>query len=127
MENDIVIPAKSRYRLEAKTFPGLSKYVVNVKHDYFSKSVGFLAYDIMEKGKPVVHEWIIKTLERPGEEVFTLYHHDCNGNLLYKKILEGIKLIGHQCTHNYECEGADLQDHELFFTYEELKTINNVN
>jgi len=122
-----VVPARSRWRLESKTFPELSGYVVTVQEDFFSKTIGLVALDAIVNGKPVVHEWIVKTLNNPGEEVFNLYHHDGNGNLLYRKILKGLKLIGHKCNHNYECEGDDLQDHELFFTFEELQTIDNIN
>jgi hypothetical protein len=127
MSNDTVLPARSRWRLEAKSLPELSSYTVSVQHDYYSKFIGITVLDAIVKGKPVVHEWIVKTLNNPGEEVFTLHHHDAQGNLLYKKVLKGVKLIGHKCNHNYECEGDDLQDHELFFSYEDLQTIDNIN
>jgi hypothetical protein len=127
MENNVVIPARSRWRVEAKTLPDLSSYVVDVQHDYFSKTVGISVLDALVKGKPIVHEWIIHTLNNPGNEVFSLHHFDANGNLLYKKVLKGVKLIGHKCNHNYDNDGDDLQDHELLFTYDNLETIDNIN
>ena len=123
----VIVPARSRWRLEAETFQDLNRYAVSVQHDYYSKTIDVIVLDAIVGGKPIVHDWITKTLNSPGGETFTLYHHDANGNLLYKKILTEIKLIGHKSNLNYECDGDDLQDHELFFTYEEQETINNIN
>jgi hypothetical protein len=125
--NDFVISARSRYRLEAKSLSEFRSYVVDVIHDYYNKTVSATVLDALVKGKPVIHEWIIRTLRDPGQEVLTLEQHDANGNTLYKKVLKGVKLVGHRCNHNYECEGDDLQDHELLFMYDELVTVDNVN
>ncbi len=124
---NVVLPTRSRWRVQAKTFSDLCLYTVKVQCDYYSKNVSMTVLDAIVKGKPIVHEWIVATLNSPGVEVFTLHHHDANGNLLYKKLLKGIKLVGHKCNHDYECEGDDLQDHELLFSYDELQTLDNIN
>lgn len=126
MTNETILPKRSRWKLEAKTFPDLVMYTMSVQHDYFSQTIALVVLDAIVKEKPIVHEWIVKTLNNPNEEVFSLYNHDGNGNVLYKKVLKGVKLIGHKCNHNYECDGDDLQDHELLFTYNELKTVENI-
>lgn len=127
LENKYVVPARSRWRIESKNLPELCTYTVDIQTDYFSKSIKIVVLDALRNGKPIVHGWITKTLNSPGEEEFSISHYDGNGNLLYKKILSTIKLIGHKCYHNYTCEGDDLQDHEILFTYEEMKVIENIN
>lgn len=126
-QNSVVFASRSRYRLEAKSLPDLRTYVVDVQHNYFDKSVSATVLDALIKGKPVIHEWILKTLRDPNQEVLTIEQHDCNGKSLYKKVLKGVRLIGHRCNHNYECEGDDLQDHELLFIYDDLITVDNIN
>lgn len=121
MDKNIVFPSKSRWRLESKTFRDLTSYIVDVAYDYYSKTISLNVLDAVIKGKPVVHEWIVQILENPGEEVFTLRHHNENLHAIYRKILKGIKLIGHKCNHNYTCNHEDIQDHELLFTYETIE------
>jgi hypothetical protein len=127
MENKAVYPVKFRWNLGSKSLPEFSSYVTNCQHDYYSKTVGAVVLDALVKGKPVVHEWIIKTLRNPDDEVLTISQFDGNGNLLYKKVMKGVKIVGHKCNYNYDCDGDDLQDHELVFTYDKLETIDNVN
>lgn len=125
--NDIVLPARSRFRVESLNLADLGSYVTDVVLDYYSKSVVLKVLDVILNGKPVVHDWIIDTLNNPGKERFIVHQHDANGNVLYKKVLKGIKLIGHVCNHDYSSEGNDLQDHELWFSYEELQVVTNLN
>lgn len=122
-----VVAAKFRWRLDSKTLPALAQYVVDVQQDYFNKSLSVTVLDAIVNGKPMVHTWILDTLLDSSNEEFTLTQFSANGDVLYRKVLQGIKLIGHKCNHNYECEGDDLVDHELLFTYDKIKTIDNVN
>lgn len=125
--NDIILPTKSRFRIESQNLPDLASYTIDVDLDYYSKKILLKVLDVIRNGKPVVHEWIIDTLNNPGKEKFVLHQHDANGNDLYKKVFKNIALIGHLCNHDYSCEGNDLQDHDLWFSYEELQVINNIN
>lgn len=125
--NAVEFSRKFRWRLDSKTLPDLSQYVVEVQHDYFNKSLSATVLDAIVNGKPVIHSWILATLLDSSKEEFSLSQFEGNGYLLYKKVLKGIKLIGHKCNHNYECDGDDLMDHELLFTYETIKTLDNVN
>lgn len=125
--NGIVLPTRSRFRVECLNLPELESCTTEVNLDYYTKSIELKVLDVIKNGKPVVHDWIIHTLNNPNKEKLTVHQHDANGNILYKKILTGIKLIGHLCNHDYACEGNDLQDHELWFSYEELNVITNLN
>jgi hypothetical protein len=122
---EVEYSSKFRWRLESKSFPDLSKYVVDVQHDYFNKSLTATILDALIRGKPVVHGWILSVLADSSQEEFTLSQFEGNGDLLYEKKLTGIKLIGHKCHHNYECDGDDLMDHQVLFTYESQKTLEN--
>ena len=126
MEN-VVLLKKSRWRLESNSLKDLSLYVVDVNLDYYFKSLYFTVLDAVVSGKPIIHNWIIDKVSNSEDDVFTVTHIDGNNNTIYKKILKGVKLIGHQCNHNYDSEDEDLQDHTLTFSYEELQTIDNVN
>lgn len=113
---------RSRWHLRSSTFPDLHGLVSDVQHDYFNRSLTFKALDAVVGGKPVVHHWVLSALKDPSREEFTVSQFDGNGNVLYDKVLTGVKLVGHKCNHNYECEGDDLMDHELTFTYDNLET-----
>lgn len=117
------IAARSKYLLEAESLPEFVNHVTEVKHDYFNKTVSVTVLDTVIKGIPVIHSWILKTIRESRGEVLTLQQQDADGNLLYKKVMKGVKLVGHVCKHDYSCEGDDLQDHELLFTYQDLETV----
>lgn len=127
VEEAFVTPRRSRWRLESNTLQDLSQYVVDVQYDYFNKSLLIKVLDAIVKGQPVVHSWILKTLLDASKEELKLIQFSGNGDELYVKTLKDIKLIGHKCNHNYECEGDDLMDHELMFTYKSLETKTNEN
>ena len=119
---EMIYPSRFRWQLHSKTFPEFSTYVAQVRHDYLSKSVKAVALDAVVGGKPVVHDWISRSIKEIKDDELTIYQFDENGNQIYAKVLKGAKIVGHSCNHDYECDGDDLQDHELIFTYEELQT-----
>lgn len=123
MENEeFVTPNRSRWRIESSTLPELELYVVDAQYDYYNKTISLTVLDAIVKGTPVVHAWIMTTLVDSSKEILTVRQFSGNGDTLYSKVLTGIKLIGHKCNHNYECDGDDLMDHELMFTYKNLET-----
>jgi hypothetical protein len=124
----VSIPAKFRFKFELRSFPELSQYVTDVELDCFSKTLDLIVLDAVVDKKPIVHEWIINTLNNPGKIDFLIRQYDFEGNLLYSKLLKKMKLIGHKCNHNYGMEdNKDLQNHELMFIYNDLEIIKEQN
>lgn len=116
------VPSRFRWRLESNSLLEFKNYVVDVEYDYYTKTLKATVLDAMVKNKPVVHNWIMKVLLDSSNEELKLTLFSSNGDTLYTKLLKNIKLIGHKCNYNYECEGDDLMDHELIFTYKTLET-----
>ena len=123
---DLLFVRKFRWTLEGTSLP--ESFAINVKIDYFNKTLTFSYYDVV-LGNQGMHalKWASKVANRenPKEElVFKTF--DGLGRVLYQVVFSDLRIVGHTSDFDYSSSEAATQNIIVNFRQADAKLFCNL-